>query len=219
MSRIVSMFTYLVVSVLGALASLWLASAFIAPSYSQAPPTNQSPPTSLPPAAAQVPITGQPALDLPPPAADIPPPGGMAPAQDTQISPNEENFIYDPAGKRDPFQQDKPELRTESAPTTGGGTGTPAPEMEGQAPAAPQRPLEALEEFETQEIRVVAIIWDTKNPKALLQDPSGKLHSAKLKSRIGKMNGSIVAIREGEIVVAEKNADGTRKFEIMTLKK
>jgi len=120
-------------------------------------------------------------------------------------------YIYDPTGKRDPF---RPEDDKEVISDDGG------KRRSGPAPLAP-RELEPLEAFDVSQIKVLAIIWDVKNPRALVKDPNGQTHLLKLKSRIGKKNGFVVAIREGEIVVVEYDAEidqWVKSFKVLELR-
>jgi type IV pilus assembly protein PilP len=65
------------------------------------------------------------------------------------------------------------------------------------------RVLEPLEKFETKALQVVAIVWGTEKPRALVQDPESNVHTVAKGQRIGKNEGFVAEIREGEIVVVE----------------
>lgn len=50
---------------------------------------------------------------------------------------------------------------------------------------------------------LVGVIWDVKNPKALIRDQQAHVHLVKVNDRIGYDNGIIKDIREGSITVLE----------------
>jgi type IV pilus assembly protein PilP len=92
-------------------------------------------------------------------------------------------FEYDPRGRKDPFAQqiaDRP-----------------------VAPGASHGPLLPLQQWDIDQFRLVAIIWDVRRPRAMLRDPSGKTHIVGPNTKLGPRNGYIAVIREGEVVVVE----------------
>ncbi len=94
-----------------------------------------------------------------------------------------EPFIYDMKDRRDPFQ---PYLEV-GASTEG--------DFEG--------PLLPLQRYDLDEIRLIGIIWDVRDPKAMFMDPNSQIHTLSRDERIGRNNGYIAKIREGEVVVVE----------------
>ncbi len=94
-----------------------------------------------------------------------------------------EVFDYDPVGKRDPFQ--------------------PFQVKKSVVSQTPQGPILPLQRFELDELKVVGIIWDVPNPKAIIQTRDSKIYYIGLNDKLGKYNGYVAAIREGEIVVIE----------------
>ncbi len=96
-----------------------------------------------------------------------------------------EDYSYSPMGKRDPF------LPFEHSSNT-----------------SPQGPIWPLQKFELDQLKLVGVIWDVKTPKAMLLDPSGHGYVVTVNERVGRNNGYIARIREGEIVVIE-NVTGT----------
>lgn len=102
-----------------------------------------------------------------------------------QIFESSVDYIYQPVGKRDPFRPHR------DAKVGVGLVRTVT------------RPPEPLEKFDLKTLEVVAIVWDTDHPKALIQDPTKGVHSVVKGQRIGKNEGYIAEIREGEIVVIE----------------
>lgn len=144
-----------------------------------------------------------------PPPAEMPPPS--RPPEVTEAAVPEitvfEGYSYDPAGRRDPF---KPYGYKELQPIPMDAvTGVPVF-------------TEPLQGFDLQDLRVIGIIWEVNNPKAMIRDPKNILHMVRKDSKIGRNNGFIAAIREGEIVVIEPAmVDGlqTAATRIMTLQK
>lgn len=90
-------------------------------------------------------------------------------------------YEYDPKDKRDPFQ-----------PYFG--------QME-LLPGNSVGPVMYLQRFELDQLEIVGIIWDVSRPKAMIKDPNGTLHVVEQNAKIGKDNGYIGVIREGEIVI------------------
>lgn len=96
-----------------------------------------------------------------------------------------EPFIYDPQGRsRDPFRP-YTELKV------GGEDGTE------------QVPLLPLQRFELDQLKLIGIIWDVHDPKAMFLDPNAEVYVVSKDERIGRKNGYIATIREGEVVVVE----------------
>jgi type IV pilus assembly protein PilP len=94
-----------------------------------------------------------------------------------------EPFEYVGKGRRDPF---KPYRALESL-AEGGFSG----------------PLLPLQRFNLSEVTLAGIIWDVTNPQALFIDPKGQTHTIGVNARIGRNNGYVALIREGEVVVVE----------------
>lgn len=112
-----------------------------------------------------------------------------------------EPFIYDARNRRDPFQ----------------------PYVDVRPAAGPdQQPvfLTPLQKFELSEFRLVGIMWDIHDPKAMFIDPEHQVHVVGRDESIGKKNGYIAVIREGEVVVVESNRgkDGTMAFKPTVLR-
>jgi type IV pilus assembly protein PilP len=133
----------------------------------------------------------------PPPAASGAPPSAGAPGQpvvepmttaqaNSGISELEgflEPFIYDIVNRRDPFQ-----AFAEFVPADDAG---------------PQRPLSPAQRFDLDQLQLIGIMWDVKDPKAMFVDPEKEVLVLGRDESIGNRNGYIAAIREGEVVVVE----------------
>lgn len=233
------MISYILVASLG----LWMAFAvsarFMTPAHSQenpAMPETLPPPAmeeglhaspDMPPASATPPQQEMPSIPPPPGTessaggVDVPPPPpaeGQTPLQDATPSgvtaPYEsavahETYVYNPLGKRDPF---KPFKSTKPAPN----------QQEGSTAATPVESLEPLQRWEVERLQIIAILWDVRSPRAMIKDPNGAVYTVVKNSKIGRYDGFVAAIREGEVVVLEtKYDDGKTRKEayVMEFKK
>ena len=113
--------------------------------------------------------------------------GGLTTAQASSgISELEgflEPFIYDIVNRRDPFQ-----AYAEYVPVDSSG---------------PSRPLSPAQRFDLDQLQLIGIMWDIKDPKAMFVDPEKEVLVLGRDESIGNRNGYIAAIREGEVVVVE----------------
>ncbi len=124
----------------------------------------------------------------------------------TQVINSTPGYVYDPVGKRDPFRP----FRDAKI-----GIGSLVGYSKG-------RTLEPLELFDVKSLQVVAIVWGIKKPKALVQDPEKKVHTVFKGMRIGKNDGVVAEIREGEVVVVEVfdyNGKATKESFVLPIKK
>jgi type IV pilus assembly protein PilP len=94
-----------------------------------------------------------------------------------------EPFIYDIVNRRDPFL-----AYAEFIPQDDG---------------LPARPLSAAQRYAIEELKLVGIMWDVREPKAMFVDPDKEILTLGRDESIGNRNGYIAAIREGEVVVVE----------------
>jgi len=94
-----------------------------------------------------------------------------------------EPFIYDIVNRRDPF--------------------LPFAEYEPGDDTGPLRPLSPAQRFDLDQLKLVGIIWDVKDPRAMFLDPEKEVLILGRDEGIGNRNGYIAAIREGEVVVVE----------------
>ncbi|WP_413944132.1 pilus assembly protein PilP [Bdellovibrio sp. HCB-162] len=227
--------SYILVASLG----LWLAFAvsvkFMAPAHSQETPSNGDLPadflkevesTQVPPAGATPPKPGTP----PPQQQPTAPPGSAQQQQPSVPPPPMENempvgdgataqtpppasilpsdgYRYDPTGKRDPFKV----FRT-VRPKDNGGSDI----------AKPNEILEPLQRWEIERLQVVGILWDVRTPRAMIRDPDGAVFTVTKNSKIGRSEGFVAAIREGEVVVVETKYDdgkSVKETRVLELKK
>jgi len=141
------------------------------PSNGGGPPPGSRPPQLPPP---------------PPTAIEDMPTGDSATASEAMEERPNDNFVYDPTGKRDPFVPFKimrPQIKI------GGDKAN--------------LPMEPLQNWELDSLQIVGILWDVKVPRALVKDPSGTVYTVTRNSKIGRNEGYVSAIREGEIVIVE----------------
>ena len=106
---------------------------------------------------------------------------------------------YSPVGKTDPFRPWGLKALTSSRP---------------------RESLSPLERYELGQLKLVAIIWKTKEPKAMVEDGAGLGYILKVGTPIGPNEGKIKAIRQGEVVIEESYIDfyGARKRREINMK-
>ncbi len=133
------------------------------------------------------------------------PDGATAPSFEAMpTAASEDSFVYDPAGKRDPFRPYR-QIRASI-------------EKGQRSNEEVVRELEPLERYDLEKLEVIAVLWDVRNPRAILRTPDGSSHTILKNSKVGRNFGKVVGIREGEIVVQEKIFnDGVPSYELKTL--
>lgn len=72
--------------------------------------------------------------------------------------------------------------------------------------------------------KLIGLVWETKIPKAIVQDTTGKTHVLRKGDYLGNRQGQIIAIREGELVILEleeeygpDNAQEIKKYQTKIL--
>jgi len=137
------------------------------------------------PRPTKVPIA--PAAIKPPTPAKAPP----APALVARVEPPPTvMYSYNPKGKPDPF---KPlVVERPAAPKK-----TAAAEIisEGATP---------LERLDLRQVKLVALIWNIYNPKAMVEDSGGKGYIIAKGTPIGKSRGIVAQITSAGVVINEK---------------
>lgn len=98
--------------------------------------------------------------------------------------PNERR--YSSAGKRDPFRPFVLELR---------------PKRRRRVNLSP------LERVEVSQLKLVGIIWDIPEPRAMVEDTAGLGYVIKIGTPIGRNDGTVKAIAPKEIVIEENFFD------------
>ncbi|MGZ3772465.1 MAG: pilus assembly protein PilP [Pseudobdellovibrionaceae bacterium] len=144
----------------------------------------------------------------PPPVAEVPiGDGATAVGGQTREILQHEDYRYDPTGKRDPFKVFRAirSARIEVAKL-----------------ANAMEALDPLQRWEIDRLQVVGILWDVRVPRAMVRDPDGTLYTITKNSKIGRNEGFVAAIREGEVVVIEtkyEEGQAVKDTRIMELKK
>ncbi len=106
---------------------------------------------------------------------------------------------YSPMGKRDPFRPLA--LKTKPGPRA-------------RANFSP------LERFEIGQLKLVGIVWDVKDPKAMVEDTTGLGYIVKVGTPIGDKEGKVKTIKPTEVVIEEIHIDafGAKKVQERRMK-
>lgn len=106
---------------------------------------------------------------------------------------------YSGAGKRDPFR-----------PLA----------VKGRAPSRVREGASPLERKDVGQFKLVGIIWDIKEPRAMVEDTDGLGYTIKVGTPIGDKDGKVKAIKQTEVVVQEVDIDfyGARKIYERTIR-
>jgi len=102
----------------------------------------------------------------------------------TEFSVVDKEYTYDPTGKRDPFRSF---IFTANAE-----------EHQARGP---------LEQFDLAQLTVVAVVWGTNRPRAVVSDPSGRGYIVREGTYMGKNEGRIIQIADNSLVVKESYVD------------
>ncbi len=120
----------------------------------------------------------------PPPSENIPELETIETESVTEVP----QYIYDPVGKKDPFRPFR------------------APRLRGDnEPSAPVDPLLLLD---VSKIELVAIMWNTTRPRAVIRADQTKFFTIFKNTRVGRNEGVVADIREGQVIIVEKFDDG-----------
>ncbi len=106
---------------------------------------------------------------------------GVRPA--TAVEPAEDP-AYDSSGRRDPFRPPRV-----SATTGGGEIRTP------------------LQRYELGQLKLVAVIYDTSDPRAVVEDDEGLGYIVRVGTPIGPHGGEVKSIERGRVMVNEDSVD------------
>lgn len=91
---------------------------------------------------------------------------------------------YDPAGRRDPFRPPR------------------------AAVAAPSgEPRTPLERYQIGQLRLVAVIYDTREPRAVVEDGEGLGYIVRVGTSIGPNGGTVRGIERGRVLIQEESVD------------
>ncbi|PLY03588.1 MAG: hypothetical protein C0623_00800 [Desulfuromonas sp.] len=101
----------------------------------------------------------------------------------------EEKYIYNPIGKRDPFENPL-QVIDEVAPGSG-------------------EPLTPLQKFDLGQLRLIGVIIGKGEPRGMVIAPDGKSFILTVGTKVGKNDGTVVDITTDAIIVKEKYYDFT----------
>lgn len=80
--------------------------------------------------------------------------------------------------------------------------------------------LSPLERYELGQLKLVAIVWDIKEPKAMVEDGTSLGYIVKIGTLIGPNEGKVKAIKPTEVIIEERFTDfyGARKNQEVSMK-
>jgi len=80
--------------------------------------------------------------------------------------------------------------------------------------------LSPLERLEIGQLKIVGIVWDVKEPRAIIEDSAGLGYTVKVGTPIGSNDGRVKVIRRDQIVVEEvyEDAYGAQKKRDMAMR-
>jgi type IV pilus assembly protein PilP len=64
-----------------------------------------------------------------------------------------------------------------------------------------------LEQFDLSQLDVLAVVWKTGSPRALVHDPAGRSYIVAVGARVGKNEGTVVGIDDNLVIVKETYVD------------
>ena len=113
----------------------------------------------------------------------------VAPVETAMTTEKMPEYVYNPAGKRDPFK-----------------TFIESVTEKKERAAAPVSPLQS---YDLNALRLVGIMMLPGKKVAIVEDPSGKGYHVKVGTHIGLNDGVVVEILKDEVIVEEKYLDET----------
>jgi Tfp pilus assembly protein PilP len=80
--------------------------------------------------------------------------------------------------------------------------------------------LSPLERFDLGQLKIVGIVWDIREPRAMIEDAAGLGYVVKIGTPIGSNDGKVKAIRRDHVIVEEtyEDAYGARKRRDVSMK-
>lgn len=132
----------------------------------------------------------KPALPVPPPRPNVSPSSGI-------LFKNTRSYVGELSNPdRDPFRKPLYILEREEQSLKSQNT---------QEANRIDDKIESIRRWPLRDYRLVGVIWDVKNPKAMIVDPTNTMHLLKRNYRVGDKDGIISAISEGTITVIQDN--------------
>ncbi|OFZ30352.1 MAG: hypothetical protein A2622_08040 [Bdellovibrionales bacterium RIFCSPHIGHO2_01_FULL_40_29] len=137
---------------------------------------------NVPPLLAQ---EGEPQAEktVPPPQAEV----------SQSVTPPHQGAIPADAFKRDPFRLPQYLIDKLSAKPLA------------EAANTIDDTVEPIRRWAVTDYTLVGIIWDVKNPKALIRDKQNGVHVIKINDRVGNKEGRVKSVREGSVIVLEND--------------
>ena len=123
----------------------------------------------------------------PPASAPAPPPKAATklPARDAGKGTQKVVYRYDPANKPDPFR--------------------PFILLQKKAETA----ISPLQKYDLGQITLKAVVWGMDQPRAMVEDPTGKGYVIQIGTDIGKNSGKVIKIDDRQVLVRETYVDYT----------
>jgi len=141
-----------------------------------------------------------PAPKQPPPAAKAAP---SAPAAEIKVEPLPlVTYVYNPQGKPDPFKPlivERPEVPRSKK----------VPEKAIEEVSSKATPLERME---LSQLKLVALIWNIQQPRAMIEDGTGKGYILAQGTPLGRNKGRVTQITSAGVVVVEQYETSTGKL-------
>ncbi len=106
-------------------------------------------------------------------------------------------YTYKPEGKPNPFKPlivERPEVPPQKVAEVVSESGAP------------------LEKMELSQLKLVAIIWNVRDPRAMVEDGAGKGYIIANGTPIGKKKGKVTQISSAGVVVSEQHEISSGKF-------
>jgi type IV pilus assembly protein PilP len=97
---------------------------------------------------------------------------------------DEEEYAYNPVGKRDPFRSFL--------------------SFASDASILDNIPRTELQKYDIEQYQLTGIIWGMDRPRALVEDPEGIGHVMELGTYVGKKWGKVTSIQDGLVVITEE---------------
>jgi type IV pilus assembly protein PilP len=133
-------------------------------------------------------VAGRPAnaTEPPAPAGNTPPPAVAPAAVQTAKAVVEpaEDLPYDPANRRDPFRPPRAAANVHNG-----------------------EQLTPLQRYDVGQLRLVAIIYDTNQPRAVVEDEAGLGYIVRVGTPIGPNDGTVRTIERGRVLIQEDSVD------------
>jgi len=84
----------------------------------------------------------------------------------------------------------------------------------------PRENLSPLERFDLGQLKIVGIVWDIREPRAMIEDTAGLGYVIRVGTPIGSNDGKVKAIHRNQVIVEEfyEDAYGTRKTRDVSMK-